>query len=301
MTAISDPATRERSRVALVTCDLFPDLWEDDHPLRDLLRSGGAEVDAVSWDDAEADWAAYDMAVIRSPWDYVARRDTFVTWAHSVPHLLNPADVLEWNTDKRYLAQLAEAGLPVTPTDFVAPGESWTPPAHGEWVVKPTVSAGSQDTGRYVMPAQQTLAEAHVSRLVAAGRTAMIQPYLSAVDEQGETALIFLPDAAGALSFSHAIRKGAMLTGPDEGAINPGSEQIDPRTPTEAERETAERVLEVVPGGTERLLYARVDLIPGPDGAPLLVELELAEPSLFLREGGEAATRRLADAILARI
>jgi len=301
LTATSDPATRERSRVALVTCDLFPDLWEDDHPLRDVLLSRGAEVDVIGWDDTEADWAAYDVAVIRSPWDYVARRDSFIAWAHSVPHLLNPADVLEWNTDKRYLAELAKAGLPVTPTDFVAPGESWTPPAHGEWVVKPTVSAGSRDTGRYLLPAQQALAEAHVARLAAAGRTAMIQPYLSAVDEQGETALIFLPDPAGVLSFSHAIRKGAMLTGPDEGAIKPGSEQIDPRSPTEAELKTAERVLEAVPGGAGRLLYARIDLIPGPDGAPLLVELELTEPSLFLKEGGDAATRRLAEAILARI
>ncbi|MCO8276327.1 hypothetical protein M1L60_37685 [Actinoplanes sp. TRM 88003] len=301
MTSTTDPATRERSRVALVTCDLFPDLWEDDHPLRDTLRARGAEVDVVPWDAAGVDWAAYDVAVIRSPWDYVARRDSFVAWAHSVPKLLNPADVLEWNTDKRYLTELAGAGLPVTPTDFVAPGETWTPPAAGEWVVKPTVSAGSQDTGRYHLPARSAQAEAHVARLNAAGRTAMIQPYLAAVDEVGETALIFLPDARGDLSYSHAIRKGAMLTGPDEGAIKPGSERIDPRTPSEAEHKTAERVLEAVRGGTRRLLYARVDLIPGPDGAPLLVELELTEPSLFLKEGGDAATRRLAEAILARV
>ncbi|WP_249997950.1 RimK family alpha-L-glutamate ligase [Actinoplanes sp. M2I2] len=297
----SPQAARERSRVALVTCDLFPDLWEDDVELRDALRSRGVDVDAVSWDDAAADWASYDLAVIRSPWDYVPRRPQFLAWAHSVPRLLNPADVLEWNTDKRYLAELAEAGLPVTPTEFVAPGQTWTPPTTGEWVVKPSVSAGSQDTGRYVLPAQSDLAEAHVARLTAEGRTAMIQPYLAAVDELGETALIFLPDSSGDLGYSHAIRKGAMLTGPDEGLIDPGSEQIDPRTATEAERRTAERVLEVIPGGTKRLLYARVDLIPGPDGTPLLVELELAEPSLFLTEGGDAATTRLAEAIIGRL
>ncbi|WP_250030588.1 ATP-grasp domain-containing protein [Paractinoplanes maris] len=300
MTTTSTQATRERSRVALVTCDLFPDLWEDDFPLRDALRARGADVDAVRWDDPAADWSSYGVAVIRSPWDYVPRREQFVAWAHSVPRLLNPADVLEWSTDKRYLSELAQAGLPVTPTDFVAPGEPWTPPTAGEWVVKPTVSAGSQDTGRYKLPAQREQAEAHVARLTADGRTAMIQPYLAAVDELGETALIFLPDATGDLAFSHAIRKGPMLTGPDEGAIDPGSEQIDPRTATDAERRTAERVLEVIPGGTKRLLYARVDMIPGPDGAPLLVELELAEPSLFLREGGNAADR-LADAIVKRL
>ncbi len=296
----SDHATRENSRVALVTCDLFPDLWEDDFPLRDALRGHGVEVDAVRWDDAEADWTVYDLTVIRSPWDYVARHDLFIAWARSVPRLANPARVLEWNTDKRYLGELARAGLPVTPTGFVAPGEAWAAPETGEWVVKPTISAGSQDTGRYALPAQRDRAEAHVARLTAAGRTAMIQPYLGAVDEAGETALIFLPGAAGDLTYSHAIRKGAMLTGPDEGAIDPGSERIDPRTPTEAERRVGERVLAAVPGGTGQLLYARVDLIPGPDGEPLLVELELAEPTLFLRHA-EGAAARLADAIVNRL
>ncbi|XVV14731.1 ATP-grasp domain-containing protein [Actinoplanes sp. CA-131856] len=300
MTSSIHPAARETSRVALVTCDLFPDLWEDDHPLRDALLSRGAEVDAVRWDDPAADWAGYDLVVIRSPWDYVPRHADFVAWARGVPSLLNPADIIEWNTDKRYLGELAEAGLPVTPTDFVAPGDTWTPPPTGEWVVKPTISAGSQDTGRYGLPGQRDLAEAHVARLQAAGRVAMIQPYLAAVDTLGESALIFTPDATGELTFSHSIRKGAMLTGPDEGNIDPGSEQITPRTPNEAELDVAARVLQHIPGGTKRLLYARIDLIPGPDGAPLLVELELTEPSLFLSKSPGAATR-LADAILARL
>ncbi|MBM2615390.1 hypothetical protein JIG36_07410 [Actinoplanes sp. LDG1-06] len=300
MTSPVHHATREFSRVALVTCDLFPDLWEDDHPLRDDLRARGIEVDAVRWDDPAADWPSYDLAVIRTPWDYVPRHTEFMAWARRVPRLLNPADILEWNTDKRYLGELARAGLPVTPTGFVAPGATWTPPAEGEWVVKPTVSAGSQDTGRYQLPAQTALAEAHVARLTGAGRTAMIQPYLPAVAELGETALIFLPDETGDLSYSHAIRKGPMLRGPGEGARDPGDEQIDPRTPTDAERRVADQVLTAVPGGTKRLLYARVDLIPGPDGEPLLVELELAEPSLFL-SSSPAATTRLADAIAARL
>ncbi|MEV4349732.1 hypothetical protein AB0J83_35185 [Actinoplanes sp. NPDC049596] len=300
MTSPIRRAAREDSRVALVTCELFPDLWEDDFPLRDALRDRGVHVDAVRWDDETAVWAGYDLVVIRSPWDYVPRRDAFVAWARSVPRLLNPGDVVEWNTDKRYLGRLAEAGLPVTPTSYVAPGEKWTAPKAGEWVVKPTISAGSQDTGRYRLPAQTGLAGAHVARLLAAGRTAMIQPYLEAVDTVGESALIFTPGPDGELSFSHSIRKGAMLTGPDEGAIDPGSERITPRTPDQAELDVAARVLEHVPGGPKRLLYARVDLIPGPDGAPLLVELELAEPSLFLSTAPGAAPR-LADAILTRL
>lgn len=314
------------ARIALVTCAAFPDLWDDDHPVRDALRARGVTVDVVRWDDPDADWSAYDLTVIRSPWDYVPRRDEFVAWARSVPRLANPADIIAWNTDKRYLSALAEAGVPVIPTTFIGPGESWPPPpaigdtrptsaagepppatgdtpttpVTGEWVVKPTVSAGSQDTARYELPAQLAEARAHVDRLTAAGRTAMIQPYLSAVDTAGETAVLCLPDASGELTYSHAVRKGPMLRHTGEHQIDPGSEDITPRTPTEAELEVARQALAAVPGGAKRLLYARIDVIPGPDGAPLMVEFELTEPSLFL-SFAPGSGDRLADAILARL
>ncbi len=296
-----DNATRERSRVALVTGSMFPDLYDDDFPLRDALRERGVTVDAVRWDDPDADWAAYDLAVIRSPWDYPERHSEFVAWAHRVPRLANPADVVEWNTDKHYLRDLVAAGVPVTPTEFVEPGESWTPPPTGEWVVKPTVSAAAQSTGRYAMPGQADLAVAHVDRLTAAGRTAMVQPYLTAVDTAGETSVLCTPDETGALSYSHGIRKGPLLTGPDTGRpMDDYVEDISPRVPSPAELAVAARVLEAVPGGAKRLLYARVDLIPGPDGEPILVELELTEPSLFFTQAAGSA-ERLADAILTRL
>lgn len=288
-------------RVALVTCDMFPDLYEDDFPVRDGLRERGLEVDAVCWDDKKADWSRYDLVVIRSPWDYVPRRDEFVAWAHAVPRLLNPADVIEWNSDKRYLRELAAAGLPITPTDYLSPSDTWTPPPSGEWVVKPTISVASRDSGRYRLPEQTDLAEAHVRRLRTAGRTAMIQPYLDAVDTAGETAILCTPDANGTPAFSHAIRKGALLTGPDTGKPHSEyTEDIKPRVPTPAELELAEATLAQVPGGADRLLYARVDMIPGPDGTPLLVELELIEPSLFFSTSPGAA-QRFTDAITARL
>jgi glutathione synthase/RimK-type ligase-like ATP-grasp enzyme len=230
----------------------------------------------------------------------VPRRDDFLAWARRVPRLLNPADILTWNTDKVYLRDLQAAGVPITPTTYVSPGETWTAPAGGEWVVKPSISAGSQDTGRYSLPAQADLAAAHVDRLTTAGRTAMIQPYLTAVDTEGETALLFFPDAGGRLTFSHAARKGPMLTGPGQGDVDPGSEKIEARTPSAAELTTAERVLAAIPQPSVPLLYARVDLIPGPDGAPMLLELELTEPSLFLRTA-PASAARLADAIQNRL
>ncbi|MEW2477416.1 hypothetical protein AB0875_26860 [Micromonospora gifhornensis] len=298
MTDHHQPA-RGKPRVALVTCTEFAELEADDRLVIAPLAARDIAAEPVVWDDPAVDWAGYDLVVLRSPWDYMSRRDDFVAWAAGVPRLVNPADVVRWNTDKRYLDELRAAGVPTVPTGWVLPGESWQPPADGgEYVIKPSISAGSQDTGRYDMadPEHRELAVAHVRRLGDAGRIAMIQPYLSAVDTAGETALLYFAGPQG-LAFSHAIRKGPMLSGPDlgtEGLYKP--EEISPRTATADQLAVAERTLAVVPGGTDRLLYARVDLIPGPDGTPVLVELELTEPSLFLGYA-PGAPDRLAEAI----
>ncbi|WP_243706053.1 RimK family alpha-L-glutamate ligase [Micromonospora sp. KC721] len=293
-------AARGELRVALVTCDRFADLESDDRLVLAPLAERGIAVEPAVWDDPDVDWAAYDLVVLRSPWDYAPRRDEFVAWAESVPHLLNPADLVRWNTDKRYLGELAAAGVPTVPTCWVEPGADWTPPdGPGQYVIKPAVSAGSQDTGRYdpADPEHRELAAAHVRRLSAAGRVTMVQPYLDAVDTAGETALLFLAGPTG-LAYSHAIRKGPMLDGPDhgvEGLYRP--EVIDARTATPEQLAVGQQVLAAVPGGADRLLYARVDLIPGADGRPVLVELELTEPSLFLGYADGAADR-LAEAIM---
>lgn len=297
-----DRAARGRPRVALVTCAELAALDPDDRLLLAPLATHGIRAEPVSWDAPDIDWSAYQLAVLRSPWDYVPRRDEFVAWAAAVPRLANPAHVVSWNTDKRYLDELAAAGVPTVPTTWIGPGIGWQPPPIGEYVIKPAVSAGSVDSGRYDLsdPEHRRLASAHLDRLRRAGRLAMVQPYLSAVDTVGETALLFLAGPDG-LTFSHAIGKGAMLTGPDRGVAGLYQrERITPRRPSAAEHAVAERVLAAIPGGTDGLLYARVDLIPGPDGAPLLVELELTEPSLFLGHAAGAA-RRFADAIAYRV
>lgn len=292
-------STRGKPRVALVTCSRLAGLDSDDQLVLDPLAARGITAEVAVWDDPDVDWAAYDLVVLRSPWDYALRRDEFVAWAATVPTLANPADVVRWNTDKRYLGELSAAGVPTVPTSWVEPGQTWSPPADvGEYVIKPAVSAGSQDTGRYDLadPEHRTLAEAHVRRLSAAGRTTMVQPYLHAVDTDGETALLFLAGPDG-LAFSHAIRKGPMLTGPDLGPDELyKDEEISPRTARAEQLTVAQRTLAAVPGATGQLLYARVDLIPGPDGDPVLVELELTEPSLFLGYA-ENAPDRLATAI----
>lgn len=282
----------------MVTCAELPELDPDERLVLPHLRDLGVDAVPAVWDDHGLDWSQFDLAVIRSAWDYHARRDDFVKWAASVPRLANPEPIVSWNTDKRYLRELADAGAPVVPTSWLEPGDRVELPVTGEYVVKPAISAGSVDTGRYDLGADdhRDLAIAHVERLLARGATVMMQPYQSAVDTAGETALLFIGG-----SFSHAIRKGALLDGPDrgtEGLYKP--EEITPRTPAQAEFEVAADVLAAVPGGAEQLLYARVDLVPGADGSPALLELELTEPSLFLGHD-PAAARRLAEAIVARI
>lgn len=287
------------AKVALVTCANIPELEPDDQLVIAPLAALGITAEPVVWDDPRVDWAAFDLVVLRSPWDYAPRRDEFVAWAHSVPRLANAATSVEWNTDKRYLAGLEAAGIPVVPTTWILPGSpGWEPPTAGSWVVKPAVSAGSRDTGRYDMagPEHRAHASAHVARLIAEDRVVMVQPYLSAVDTYGETALLFLGG-----EYSHAIRKGPMLTGPDIGVRGLYKEEaITPREPSAAERAVADKVLAAIPAELPPHLYARVDLIPGPDDAPMLVELEVTEPSLFL-EHSPGAADRLAAAIAARL
>nr|MDQ2839413.1 hypothetical protein [Actinomycetota bacterium] len=142
------------------------------------------------------------------------------------------------------------------------------------------------------------LADAHLQALHQAGRTAMIQPYLSGVDTAGETALIFLDG-----QFSHSVCKSAMLPPDSRHPVAGGdlyvAETITARQPSAAELAVADQVLTQLTGGlSEPLLYARIDLLPSPDG-PLVVEAELTEPSLFLSYA-EGAASRLAEAISAR-
>lgn len=287
---------RRLPRVALATCRQLPAGDEDSPPLLAACAAAGLDAEWRVWDDPAVDWSSYDLTVIRATWDYAPRRDDFAAWAASVPRLANPADVVAWNTDKTYLRDLASAGLPVVPTTWLVPGDPLSPVAFTDVVVKPTVSTGSRDTARY-LPGEEDKARDHAARLLAAGRPAMVQPYLSGVDSVGETAVVHLGG-----SYSHALRKGPLLAPgqPDQTEALWRPEDISRREPSAAERDLAGRALAAVPGGPDRLLYARVDLLPGPDGDPVVIEVELAEPSLFLLSV-PAAADRLAAAIRAAV
>ncbi|MFN2484218.1 MAG: RimK family alpha-L-glutamate ligase [Candidatus Limnocylindria bacterium] len=251
----------------------------------------------VDWDDAAADWERFALVVVRSTWDYAPRRDEFVAWADgvaAVTMLFNPADVLRWNTDKRYLRDLQAGGVPIVPTTWIERGDAFHPPDDVDFVVKPAVSAGAKHTARYG-PSEADAAREQVRHLTEAGRSVMIQPYVAGIEDHGETGLVFCADR-----FSHAISKAPIL-GPSVSFIDGlyAEERITPRSPSDAELSLAERILDLVPRGRERLLYARVDLVPGRIG-PVLLELEATEPSLFL-DCAPGSADRFAAAIAERI
>lgn len=299
------------TRIALATCNFHPDLAEDDQLLQRALTALGVDAVAAVWDDPEVDWASFDLVVVRSVWDYSLRRDDFVAWAQSVPNLLNRAAILAWNTDKAYLRELDAAGLPTIPTIWLTPEQKLSSravhtrmPAYGDFVIKPNVSRGARDTGRYQAgeATSRGMGIRHAVELLDDGRDVMIQRYLTSVDSAGETALVYLDG-----EFSHAVRKGAMLQGPYRGMAGLyKQESMSTREASAAERELGDKVIAFArdrlqaefPG--EELLYARVDLVQGEDGAPLVLELEVVEPSLFFgfRQG---SADELAQAILKRV
>ena len=268
----------------------MPDLDDEGRLLIEALDSVGVAARPAVWDDPAVDWADFDLVVIRLTWDYIFQRDKFVSWAKSLQLVANPPDILEWNTDKRYLTDLIRAGVPVIPTHFIGPDDPLELP-DAELVVKPTVSAGSIDTSLYG-PDEMPAAREHIRSLQLEGRTAMVQPYRDDIDEEAETGLVYLGGR-----FSHAIRKAPMLR--KQPRSIPGhirEHVITARSATAAQRDVAEAVLDAVPGGRDRLLYARVDLVPGPSG-PELIELEVTEPDLYLALGDGAADN-LAKAIV---
>jgi len=300
-----DAALATAPTVALVTARAARALDEDMPPLLAAFAAAGANAEIAVWDDPEVDWARFDLALLRSAWDYTERLPQFLAWvtrAAGLTLLLNAPPVVRWNSDKHYLRDLAAGGVPVVPTTFVDPGAEPPPRVLEEFlarepcaevVVKPAVGAGSRDARRHARSDTGEIL-AHLQPLLAAGRSMMLQPYLERVDRDGETALVFIEGR-----FSHAIRKGPLLPAgapPTAGLFAP--EEISPRSASADETAVAERAVAQVPFA--ELLYARVDLIRDATGQPRVLELELAEPSLFFAYAPEAA-RRFVRAALERL
>ena len=261
------------------------------------LAARGVTAEPRVWDDASVDWRGYELVVIRSTWDYADRRDEYLRWCASLPRVLNALPVLTANTDKIYLRELAVAGIAVVPTTWIEPRADAAAVAlpDGELVVKPAVSAGALRTTRHSAGSAAT-ARQRIDELLAEGRVVMVQPYLAAVDRHGEAGLIFFNGA-----LSHAFRKGPLLR-PDDNATSGlwAPEQITPWQPAPDELALADATLDALPWPRSELLYARIDVVRDTNNAPLVLEVELTEPSLYMRMS-DGAAERFAEAISARL
>jgi glutathione synthase/RimK-type ligase-like ATP-grasp enzyme len=291
---LSEPPGRGSGRrplVAFTAPPFLPDL-HDDWPLaREALSRLGINAVAAVWSDPAVDWSSFDLVVANGAWDNIHHPAEFLAWVDArdldgLPMVNSPA-TLRWNLDKRYLRELESMGVAVVPTTWAEPG---TDPAFelgtGEVVVKPTVSGGGFQTARYRRDEHEQ-ARAHVRSLLDGGWTAMVQPYQNAVDSVGEVGLIFVGGA-----FSHAMHKDPMIrrgVGPTQSLID--NQVVTPAKASPAQLELAHDAV----AAAEQLLgptaYARVDTVPGPDGRPALLELELLDPVLFLETDSGGADR----------
>lgn len=302
----------EGPRIALVTGDVEDELvehaWRVDAPLRQALATRGASVSTLSW-RSHVDWSVFDLAMVRTTWDYPPRREAFLAWAEAAgeaTRLINPADVLRWNTHKSYLIELEERGAPVVPTAWLGAGDrveladllstrGWQ-----RAVLKPAVGVGSQRVLRVAMGradpsgafAGMGEAQAHLDELLADG-DALVQPYLDAFAVDGELSVVVINGAP-----SHSVRKT-----PAWGDFRVQSSHGGRYTAEPLDVGIAELARWVVESTGTPLPVARVDLVGDRTGPPQLVELEATEPDLFLDVDGPGrdagAAGRVADAVLA--
>jgi len=276
-----------KRRVALATCPQFPDLSDDDRPLIPELARLDVDAAPAVW-SRPCDWSAFDAVVVRSTWYYWLEHERFARWLAGLEAggaaVWNPVAVIRENMDKRYLRGLAQAGVPVVPTEWLAKEDprtlaevlesrGWT-----EAVVKPVVSGNAEWTFRIGRGRAGQAREA----LEPAWRLgpAMIQPFVPSILSEGEYSLLFFGG-----EFSHAVVKRAK-----SGDFRVQHEHGGTTAPAAVDRSwiaLAESVLETV--GAD-LLYARVDLAVL-DGRPHLMELELTEPFLYFEHAPGSAAR----------
>ncbi|MDN6487073.1 MAG: glutathione synthetase [Ancrocorticia sp.] len=300
--------------VILATSADLPNLDADEAGLPDALRERGMEPRIEVWNDPSVDWGAADLTVVRSVRDYATDRDGFLAWANSVPRLLNQASLMEWNSDKHYLAELGERGLPVIPTTWLEPDREFSKhqihtrfPAHGDFVVKPAVSSGGRGTGRYTATDPRSRAEAikHASHEMRQGRSVMVQRYLSEIDRSGELSIVYLNGLP-----AYSVEKKAMLHPRFRSVDEVQDETVVESTPaSEKEFRWGEQIRSVLhdyisdkSGRDELLLYNRVDIVRGGENSDsefYVMEISLMDGSLYLSADPENL-RKFADAIAVR-
>jgi hypothetical protein len=286
------PATSKRLRIALATCQVLPEPDLDFQPLSRALTDRGCAVEAVPWDGPDV-WSDFDICVLRSTWNYYLEPDRFLRWVDVTAErcqLLNPAVIVRWNVDKRYLRRLQNSGVPIVETIWLEPGQPADTIAEvsrarnwSRFVVKPVISAASFCTRSF--SGNELPAAIDFLALQLHQRAMMVQPFIESVESVGEKSIAWIDG-----EITHAWVKRPRFAGQDE-SVRPTDE-----ISTE-DRAVVERA---VRGCRDEILYARVDLMYDTNGQPSLSELELIEPSLYF-DFSPNALDRFANGILRRV
>jgi glutathione synthase/RimK-type ligase-like ATP-grasp enzyme len=291
------PIGRRASRIALATYGRAPGLAPDDRLIPPALAALGVDSTPAVWSDGAAPWEAFDAVLIRSCWDYHLRSGEFRAWldrldAARVP-VWNSTALVRWNSDKRYLLDLAARGVPTLPTIVVPRGTPDTVAAAAaergwtRFVLKPAVSASGYETHAFHVPLAAA-DRAAIGRVSSAGAV-LIQPFADEIPALGELSFVFLDGQP-----SHAALKRAA-----PGEFRVQTEHGGSVEPIDADPSLVEQAAAALGALDETPLYARVDGVVI-DGRFVLMELELIEPNLFLALGG-GAPARLATAIARRL
>lgn len=275
-------------RIALVTCkdaELADLAQQADAPLLEACARAGLNAEMPAWNDPDVDWAAYDLSVVRTVWDYGDEPAAFRQWlatASTRTRLINPPPLLSWGLDKRYLFDLAAAGVPIIPTLRIpdlqngARIAAWAKLNHWEeLVVKPLLGQGGTDTHRIHVSALQAV----LAMLPPKPAGYIAQPFYSSILAAGEASLIYIDGVN-----THAVQKL-----PCQQEFRCHAEyggHIAVMEPSDKQNVVAKKALAAMCGPAT---IARIDMVMDPEGQPRVIECEVVEPELFFHQGPEAA------------
>ncbi|MFD6515605.1 RimK family alpha-L-glutamate ligase [Rhodococcus sp. NPDC060176] len=267
--------------VLLLTCDgAAREADVESKLVMEALTTYGIASTMAPWSSPSLLDIDADLVLIRSTWDYTQRLEEFLAVLDQLTApIANPLSIVKWNAHKGYLTELAAAGVPIVPTAVITAGitagksELLTLPSFesADVIVKPAVSAGAVGVGKFAAGSAQ--AHAHLTSILESGNDALVQPFISDVVD-GERSIIHLGGR-----YSHAVRKIPADNDFRVQEYHGGTNHL--HEPSAAELALADAALAATPCGPGELLYARVDVV-GPVDQPLLMEVELIEPELFL-------------------
>lgn len=252
------------------------------------MKEIGWRVEPVAWRSA-VDWDGFDAVYICTPWDYPKYMPQFLAVLDRIESsralLINDLSLVHWTLEKDYLRDVEDRGHDIVPSTWYDSFESANPAeffaSHDSdrVVIKPTVGANAMDTFVLSAPLEDDVLD--LLHKTFTGRPFFVQPFIEGIQTEGEYSLFFFND-----EYSHAIQKvpkaGDFRVQEEHGA------DIHPVSPPDALLETAKTLFASI---EPRPTYGRGDWVRGSDGRFLLMELELIEPSLYLRTDSGAAAR----------